>query len=91
MAASFHIPPITALNPALGAAEAAGPGLLNAASQDIVQTANNQFNLSGWFVRIGEILAGLVLIGIGLNAMLRGRPLQVVTSTAGLAAKAVPK
>src|ERR1017187_3832770 len=49
------------------------------------------FNLSGWFLRGGEILVGLVRIGIGLNSMLRGRPMSIVTSAAGLASKVVPK
>lgn len=95
----FQIPPIIGAGiigaaGGLGATSSFSPGSVTAgagAGTDVVQTANNAFNLSGWFVRIGEILAGLVLLGIGLNAMLKGRPLQVVTSTAGLAAKVVPK
>ena len=45
-------------------------------------------NLSSWMLRIGEILVGLVLVGIGLNSMLKGKPLAVVTGAAGLAGKA---
>lgn len=56
------------------------------ASKDIL----GGFNIGGWFLRIGEILVGLVLVGIGLNSMLKGKPLNVVTSAAGLAAKVVP-
>lgn len=40
------------------------------------------------WIRIGEVVAGLILLGIGLNAMLRNKPLQVVTSAAGVAGKA---
>ena len=43
-----------------------------------------------FWLRAAEVLMGLVLAGIGLNAMLRGRPLQVVTRAAGAAAKVVP-
>jgi hypothetical protein len=42
------------------------------------------------WVRVGEVIAGLILLGIGLNAMLKGRPMSIITNTAGLAAKAVP-
>jgi hypothetical protein len=45
---------------------------------------------SNIWLRVAEVLIGVVLIGIGLNAMLKGKPLQVVTSTAGMAAKVVP-
>lgn len=68
----------------------AGSGTVNAANQ-LEKDTIGKFSLSGWFLRVGEILAGLVLIGIGLNSMLKGRPLNIVTSAAGLAAKAVPK
>ena len=45
-------------------------------------------DLGSWFLRAAEILAGLVLLGIGLNSMLKGKPLQLVTSAAGKAGKA---
>ncbi len=61
----------------------AGKDLLGA-GKDVLGGAN----LSSWFVRVGEILAGLVLVGIGLNSMLKGKPLQIVTSAAGVAGKA---
>jgi hypothetical protein len=67
---------------AVGQFTGATPGAV-AAGADVL----GRFNLSGWFLRIGEILVGLVLIGIGLNSMLGGRPLKIVTSTAGLAGK----
>lgn len=41
-----------------------------------------------FWIRAGEVVAGLILLGIGLNAMLKGKPLQVVTSAAGVAGKA---
>lgn len=41
----------------------------------------------GLWIRLGEVAAGLILLGIGLNAMLKGRPLQVVTGTAGKVGK----
>jgi hypothetical protein len=42
------------------------------------------------WMRAGEVLVGLILLGIGLNAMLKGKPLQVVTTAAGTVGKAVP-
>lgn len=40
------------------------------------------------WIRVAEAAAGLILLGIGLNAMLKGRPLAAVTSAAGKAGKA---
>jgi hypothetical protein len=40
------------------------------------------------WVRAGEVVAGLILVAIGLNSMLKGKPLQFVTKTAGIAGKA---
>ena len=45
------------------------------------------FQASIW-LRVAEVAIGVILIGIGLNAMLKGKPLQVVTSAAGKAGKA---
>lgn len=42
---------------------------------------------STW-IRVGEVVIGLILVGIGLNAMLKGKPFQVVTKAAGVAGKA---
>ena len=42
------------------------------------------------WVRVAEVVTGLILLGIGLNALMKGKPMSVVTKTAGLAAKAVP-
>ncbi len=44
---------------------------------------------STW-VRVGEVAVGLILLGIGLNSLLKGKPMQVVTGAAGLASKVVP-
>jgi hypothetical protein len=40
------------------------------------------------WLRVAEAVAGLILLGIGLNAMLKGKPLSAVTSAAGAAGKA---
>jgi hypothetical protein len=42
------------------------------------------------WLRVAEVVVGLILIGIGLNSMLKGRPMTIVTSAAGLASKVVP-
>lgn len=42
------------------------------------------------WLRVVEVIAGLVLLGIGVNAMFKGKPLQVVTGAAGIAGKVVP-
>jgi hypothetical protein len=44
-------------------------------------------NANTW-IRVGEAVAGLILLGIGLNSMLKGKPLQFVTRAAGVAGKA---
>lgn len=38
------------------------------------------------WIRAGEIVAGLILLGIGVNALFKGRPLDTVTKVAGKAA-----
>jgi len=45
------------------------------------------FQASLW-VRVAEVTIGVILIGIGLNAMLHGRPLTVVTGAVGKVGKA---
>jgi hypothetical protein len=42
---------------------------------------------SAIWIRVAEVVAGLILLGIGLNAMLKGRPLSAVTGAAGAAGK----
>jgi hypothetical protein len=38
------------------------------------------------WMRVGEVLAGLILLGIGVNALFKGKPLSTVTTVAGKAA-----
>jgi hypothetical protein len=45
-------------------------------------------NLASWMLRIAEIAVGLVLVGIGVNSMLKGKPLAIVTGVAAKAAMA---
>jgi hypothetical protein len=61
-------------------AAAAGGDVLNDALKPL-------FQASIW-IRVAEVVAGLILLGIGLNAMLKGKPLSVVTGTAGTLGKA---
>jgi hypothetical protein len=35
------------------------------------------------WLRIGEVVAGLILLGIGVNALFKGKPMSAVTGTAG--------
>jgi hypothetical protein len=60
-----------------------------AASSVVSDTLKPLFQKSIW-LRVGEVVAGLILLGIGLNALLKGKPMSVVTGAAGIAAKAVP-
>ena len=58
-----------------------------------VSSALNPFGFlsqASFWLRTGEVLIGVVLIAIGLNAMLKGRPLAVVTTAAGGIGKVVP-
>jgi len=45
---------------------------------------------SNLWIRAVEIVAGLILLGIGMNALFKGAPLKVVTGAAGAAGKLVP-
>jgi hypothetical protein len=38
------------------------------------------------WMRIGEVAAGLILLGIGVNALFKGAPMKTVTNVAGKAA-----
>ena len=70
-----------------------GPRAANAAKNAATSAAQDIWHgllTQNLLMRVGEILAGLILLGIGVNAMFHGRPMQVVTGTAGLAAKIVP-
>lgn len=42
------------------------------------------------WVRVGEVVIGLVLVAIGVNAMFKGAPLKAVTGAAGTVGKVVP-
>lgn len=39
------------------------------ATKSAIGDVTGQFNLAAWFVRIGEILLGLILIGVGVSKM----------------------
>lgn len=43
------------------------------------------------WIRVAEVVIGLILMGIGLNSMLKGKPLTVITAPAGALGKAVPR
>lgn len=55
------------VNPVTGG-KAAGSQIAstNAGAQQLQQDILGQFNLGGWFLRVGEVLLGLVLIGVGI-------------------------
>lgn len=40
------------------------------------------------WIRVAEVVVGVVLIAIGLNSMLKGKPMSIVTNTAGAVGKA---
>jgi len=76
--------PVTTPVAALG-----GQAALNAGSAAVTAAANPLaalFQKSIW-IRVAEVAAGLILLGIGLNAMLHGRPLGAVTGAAGAVGK----
>lgn len=57
------------------------------------RAANDLFkglNLASILLRVGEVIVGAVLIGIGVNSMAKGKPFNLVTSAAGLAGKVIP-
>jgi hypothetical protein len=43
-----------------------------------------------FWIRAGEILAGLILLAIGVNALFKGKPMNVITGAAGTVGKVVP-
>lgn len=64
-----------------------GPGQKNAPAQQVQNTGQvgpgdllGKFNLPSWFLRVGEILLGIVLVGVGLAR---------VTGTQNIVSKAV--
>ena len=67
-------------------------GLASAVKNTVAAAVNSANPLGALFqaaiwIRVAEVAAGLILLGIGLNAMLKGRPLSAVTSAAGAAGK----
>jgi hypothetical protein len=92
-AASIHGPkPTTNLAQGLGnvAGQAAGPVV--SAAGDALKSLNplaGLFQANIW-LRVAEVIVGLVLLGIGLNSMLKGAPLKAVTGPAGALARVVP-
>ena len=67
-----------------------GTGGISGAASNVVNDALKPlFNKNIW-LRVGEVVVGLILLGIGLNALLKGKPMTIVTKTAGLASKVVP-
>jgi len=90
MAAQVKVPPVIGdlINPLAGQeAQAAQdiPGAATAASS--VGDFLSRLSQANTWIRVGEVVAGLILLGIGLNAMLKGKPFQIVTGTAGRVGK----
>lgn len=56
-------------------------------SADAVPKFLSMLTSGNLWMRVGEVLAGLILLGIGVNALFKGKPLSAVT---GAAAKAAP-
>lgn len=77
----------TALNQ--GAAATPGNIASGAAAAASGTVLGPLFQASIW-LRAGEVLFGVVLVAIAVNAMFKGKPLNVVAAPARLAAKAVP-
>jgi hypothetical protein len=69
------------------AAGAKGVGAAESAVSGVPDFLSRLTSANLW-IRVGEVVVGLILLGIGLNAMLKGKPLQVVTGAAGVAGKA---
>ena len=63
------------------------PGLTGLAAIGDCFTKLGSANL---WMRVGEVLAGLILLGIGVNALFHGQPLRAVTNTAGAVGRIVP-
>jgi hypothetical protein len=59
----------------------------NAATSVASDTLKPLFQSAIW-LRVGEVVVGLILLGIGLNALLKGKPMSIVTGAAGTVGKA---
>jgi hypothetical protein len=57
-------------------------------SQKVADTTLGPLFQKNLWVRVAEVLVGVVLVAIGLNAMLKGKPMSVVTKAAGTVGKA---
>lgn len=66
---------------ALNAGAAAAGGAWNAATA--VPRFLSMLTSGNLWLRIGEVAAGLILLGIGVNALFKGRPMSAVTGAAG--------
>lgn len=94
MAQNFNIPippPITILNPALGVASAVAPGLVHGAEQAaagaISQSVLGPLFQANIWIRVGEVLLGVVLIAAGVARLTHAIPIATkVAQTAGAAA-----
>jgi hypothetical protein len=56
-------------------------------SVDAVPKFLSMLTSGNLWMRVGEVIAGLILFGIGVNALFKGKPMSTVT---GVAAKAAP-
>ena len=66
------------------------PQDVSAAGSSVVNDALKPLFQSHIWLRVAEVVVGLVLLGIGLNALMKGKPLSAVTGAAGVVGKVVP-
>lgn len=91
MAAQVKVPPAIEdlINPLAGEEAQAAQDITGAAgSANSVGDFLGRLTQANTWIRVGEVVVGLILLGIGLNAMLKGKPLQVITGAAGTVGKA---
>lgn len=74
----------TGLNTATGGAVAAAGTAWDAATA--IPRFLSMLTSANLWLRVGEVIAGLILFGIGVNALFKGKPLATVTNIAGKAA-----
>lgn len=67
-------------------AGAAGPLSGLAAIGDFFQ----RLTQANTWMRVGEVVVGLILLGIGVNALFKGAPMKAITGTAGTVGKVIP-
>lgn len=72
-----------------GTAVAKGAGALLGAV-DAVPKFLSMLTSGNLWLRVGEVIAGLILLGIGVNALFHGKPMGAVTGAAGHVARVVP-